>query len=47
MGLFAIDEIKGDSADAGLLEPLTVEFLKANPYLVLDTRHFAGGVHGG
>jgi adenine-specific DNA-methyltransferase len=22
-------------------EPLTVEFLKANPYLVLDTRHFS------
>jgi adenine-specific DNA-methyltransferase len=39
--LFAIDEIKGDLARAGYSAPLTVEFLKANPYLVLDTRHFS------
>lgn len=32
--LFAIDELEGYS------EPLTVEFLKANPYLVLDTAFF-------
>jgi len=38
--LFAIDEIKGDLARAGYSVSLTVEFLKANPYLVLDTRHF-------
>ena len=31
--LFAIDEIKGD--------PLTVEFLKENPFLVLDTAFFS------
>jgi len=40
--LFAIDEIKKDLAGAvDYSEPLTVEFLKANPYLVLDTRHFS------
>ncbi len=40
--LFAIDEIRGDLAGAvAYSEPLTVEFLKANPYLVLDTKHFS------
>lgn len=39
--LFAIDEIKGDLARTGYSTPLTMEFLKANPYLVLDTRHFS------
>ncbi len=40
--LFAIDEIKGDlgNGGAGYSEPLSVDFLKANPFLVLDTRHF-------
>ena len=40
--LLAIDEIAGDLANGGTgyTEPLTVEFLKENPYLVLDTRHF-------
>lgn len=40
--LFAIDEIEGDlgNGNAGYTNPLTVEFLTANPYLVLDTRHF-------
>ena len=40
--LFAIDEIKGDlgNGNTGYTNPLTVEFLKTNPYLVLDTRHF-------
>ena len=40
--LFAIDEIEGDlvNGNTGYTNPLTVEFLKANPYLVLDTRHF-------
>ncbi len=45
--LFAIDEIKADKGD--LLEsgnvaysnPLTVKFLKDNPYLVLDTKFFS------
>ena len=40
--LLAIDEITGDlgNGGTGYSEPLTVEFLEANPYLVLDTRHF-------
>ena len=38
--LFAIDEIKKDLIKPGYSKPLTVEFLKANPYLVLDTKHF-------
>jgi adenine-specific DNA-methyltransferase len=39
--LFAIDQIEGDLTTPGYSAPLTVEFLKANPYLVLDTRHFS------
>ena len=38
--LFAIDEIEADLAKPGYTQPLTIEFLKANPYLVLDTKHF-------
>jgi len=38
--LFAIDEIKGDMVTPAYTAPLTVEFLKANPYLVLDTGLF-------
>lgn len=38
--LFAIDEIKGDLTTEGYSEPLTVEFLKQNPFLVLDTVFF-------
>ena len=45
--LFAIDEIKGETGDglfnsgkAGFSVPLTVEFLKENPFLVLDTKFF-------
>lgn len=39
--LFAIDEITKDLAGGvDYTEPLTVEFLKANPHLVVDTRHF-------
>ena len=42
VALLAIDEIAGDlgNGGAGYGEPLSVEFLKENPYLVLDTRHF-------
>jgi adenine-specific DNA-methyltransferase len=40
--LFAVDEITGDLMKPGYSAPLTVEFLKANPHLVLDTRHFSG-----
>ncbi len=40
--LFAIKEIEGDltNGNTGYTNPLTVKFLKTNPYLVLDTRHF-------
>lgn len=44
--LFAIDEIKAEEAKLmeeskpGYTVPLTVEFLKTNPFLVLDTRFF-------
>lgn len=38
--LFAIDEIKGDLVNTSYTEPLTIEFLKKNPYLVLDTVFF-------
>ena len=38
--LFAIDEIKGDLTTEAYSEPLTVEFLKQNPFLVLDTAFF-------
>lgn len=39
--LCAIDEIKGDLTKPGYSVPLTVEFLKAHPTLVVDTRHFS------
>lgn len=38
--LFAIDEIKADTVTLPYTEPLTVEFLKGNPFLVLDTQFF-------
>ena len=40
--LFAIDQIEGNLANGnvGYTHPLTLQFLKTNPYLVLDTRHF-------
>ena len=40
--LLSIDEIEGDlgNGNTGYTNPLTVDFLKSNPYLVLDTRHF-------
>lgn len=38
--LFAIDEIKGDMFAAEYSNPLTIEFLKSNPFLVLDTKFF-------
>lgn len=41
VNLFAIDEIKGDLTTASYSVPLTEEFLKANPFLVLDTRFFS------
>src|SRR4030042_1405093 len=38
--LFAIDEIQGNLHTPAYSNPLTVEFLKANPFLVLDTTFF-------
>ena len=40
--LYAADEITGDltNGNTGWSDPPTVEFLKTNPYLVVDTRHF-------
>jgi adenine-specific DNA-methyltransferase len=40
--LFAIDEIKGDLAKPGYSKPLTTKFLRANPYLLTDTKFFDG-----
>lgn len=39
--LFAINEIKGDLTTKGYTVPLTEEFLKQNPFLVLDTAFFS------
>ena len=38
--LFAIDDIKGDMMTEAYSEPLTIEFLKQNKFLVLDTAFF-------
>ena len=38
--LFAINELKGSLVETAYSKPLKPEFLKENPYLVLDTRHF-------
>lgn len=38
--LFAIDEITEDTVTVGYSNPLSIAFLKANPFLVLDTAFF-------
>ena len=38
--LFAIDEISSDMFTVSYSNPLTVEFLKANPFLLVDTKFF-------
>jgi adenine-specific DNA-methyltransferase len=38
--LFAIDEITGDLHDPAYSRPLTVDFIKSNQYLVVDTKYF-------
>jgi adenine-specific DNA-methyltransferase len=38
--LFAINEINGNLHDAAYSEPLTVEFLRSQPHLILDTSLF-------
>lgn len=42
--LFAIDEINGDAQAPGYSEPLTLEFLKSQPGLSIDTRFFEADV---
>ena len=39
--LFGINRIEGDLTQPGYSEPLSAEFLAANPYLPLDTRFFS------
>ena len=39
--LHGIDELAGDLARAGYSDPLTTEFLRAHPTLMVDTRHFS------
>jgi adenine-specific DNA-methyltransferase len=39
--IFHIHEIEGDLARLGFKEPLKVDFLKANQFLVLDTKFFS------
>ena len=39
--LFAIDEIKGNMMTEAYSKPLTIEFLKQNPLLVLDTKFYS------
>jgi adenine-specific DNA-methyltransferase len=39
--LYAIDEIKGNLTRPAYSVPLTMDFLKAYPTLVVDTRHFS------
>lgn len=38
--LFAIDEIIPSTISVGYSEPLTLDFLKQNPFLVMDTKFF-------
>ena len=42
--LYAIDESKGDLTKPPYSEPVTVDFLKAHPTLMVDTRHFGEDV---
>ena len=46
VNLFAIDEIKGDLTSPAYSKVLKIEFLKANPTLVVDTRHFDANFTG-
>jgi len=38
--LFAIDELEGDTVSPAFSSPLTLAFLKANQFLVIDTKFF-------
>lgn len=39
--MYSIDSIEGDLTTVGYSNPLTIEFLKQNKNLVLDTKHFS------
>ena len=39
--LFKIDQIKGDLLTVEYAEPLSIDFLKSQPYMVLDTKFFS------
>lgn len=39
--LFHIQDLQGDLHTPAYSDPLSVDFLKANPFLVLDTKHFS------
>ncbi|MCG3152603.1 MAG: hypothetical protein GEEBNDBF_01905 [bacterium] len=39
--LFAIDNLAGDLTTPGYAAPLTADFLRSHPTLVVDTRHYA------
>ncbi|MDR0572410.1 MAG: hypothetical protein LBG48_06190 [Rickettsiales bacterium] len=41
LDMYAIDEIKGDLTTEGYSNPLTLEFLRQNKNLMLDTRYFS------
>lgn len=41
--MYAIDEIKGDTETAGFSEPLSIDFLRQNLNLIIDTKHFSTG----
>jgi len=41
VSLFAIDAIEGDTVTMPYSDPMTVEFLKTNQFLVLDTKYFS------
>ena len=45
VSLFAVDRMEGDLLNGGAAwqQPPSVDLLRANPYLVLDTRHFDRG----
>jgi adenine-specific DNA-methyltransferase len=38
--MYAINEIEGDTDTVGYSDPLTIDFLRQNPNLIVDTKHF-------
>lgn len=41
IGLYAIDEVKGDLTTPGFSKKISVEFLKKNTFLLIDTKYFS------